>query len=271
MVRSGRRPKARTRRPMTRIGASRSSTDAESMRMPLPVAAFAVVAVLASPGAAAQSKGERIETLEGRMQAVERKLESQAFVEMARQLETQDAEIRRLRGEVERLQHELERARAQQKDQYVDLDSRLKAAEATAAAPPVARGAVPGASPEAEYEAAINLLRNRQYDPAAAALRDFLAKHKDHELASNALYWLGEAHYVRRDYPAALAAFEGMLRDYPGARKSPDALLKAGYCQQELKRYDSARATLARVMRDYPDSSAAAEAETRLKRLAEAQ
>jgi tol-pal system protein YbgF len=241
------------------------------MRMPLPVAAFAVVAVLASAGAAAQSKGERIETLEGRMQAVERKLESQAFVEMARQLETQDAEIRRLRGEVERLQHELERARAQQKDQYVDLDSRLKAAEATAAAPPVASGAVPGASPEAEYEAAINLLRDRQYDPAAAALRDFLAKHKDHELASNALYWLGEAHYVRRDYPAALAAFEGVLRDYPGARKSPDALLKAGYCQQELKRYDSARATLARVMRDYPDSSAAAEAETRLKRLAEAQ
>ncbi len=239
------------------------------MRTPLSLAAVAAIAVLASAGAGAQSKGERIEVLEGRMEAIERKLDSQAFVEMARQLETQDAEIRRLRGEVERLQHELERARAQQKDQYVDLDARLKAAEAAAVTVPV--GTTPPASPEAEYQAAINLLRDGQYDPAAAALRDFLAKYKDHELASNALYWLGEAHYVRRDYPAALAAFEGVLREYPGARKSPDALLKAGYCQQELKRYDSARATLARVMRDYPDSSAAAEAEARLKRLAEAQ
>lgn len=238
------------------------------MRIRPALAAIGALGALAAFGAAAQSKGERIETLESRMEAVERKLESQAFIEMARQLETQETEIRRLRGEVERLQHELERARAQQKDQYVDLDGRLKAAEAAAVAAP--SGSVP-VGPEAEYEAAINLLREGQYEPAAAAFRDFLAKHKDHELASNALYWLGEAHYVRRDYPAALAAFEGVLRDYPGARKSPDALLKAGYCQQELKRYDSARASLARVMRDYPDSSAAAEAEARLKRLAEAQ
>lgn len=242
------------------------------MHKRFPLIAVTVLAALAAAGAGAQSKGERIETLEGRMEAVERKLDSQAFIEMARQLENQETEIRRLRGEVERLQYELDRAEARQKDQYVDLDARLKAAETTAAA--AATAGVPGAapaSPEAEYQAAINLLREGQYDPAAAAFRDFLAKYKDHELASNALYWLGESHYVRRDYPAALAAFEGVLRDYPGARKSPDALLKAGYCQQELKRYDSARATLARLMRDYPDSSAAAEAEARLKRLAEAQ
>jgi tol-pal system protein YbgF len=254
---------------MRRIAGSRSSTGAEAMRTPLFRAAAATIAALASAGAHAQSKGERIEVLEGRMEVVERKLDNQALVEMSRQLTTLEAEVRRLRGEVERLQHELERARTQQKDQYVDLDARLKAVET--AAVPAPAGTVPPVSPEAEYQAAINLLRDGQYDPAAAALRDFLAKHKDHDLASNALYWLGEAHYVRRDYPAALAAFEGVLRDYPGARKSPDALLKAGYCQQELKRYDSARATLARVMRDYPDSSAAAEAEARLKRLAEAQ
>ena len=35
------------------------------------------------------------------------------------------------------------------------------------------------------------------------------------------MYWLGEAHYVRRDYPAALAAFESLLNDYPGNRKTP--------------------------------------------------
>jgi tol-pal system protein YbgF len=232
------------------------------------IAGIAAFAVLPWGAAVAQSKVERIEVLEGRMDTVERKLENQALVEMSRQLEAQEAEVRRLRGELERLQHELERAKAQQTEQYVDLDARLKATEA---APAASAAGTPPAGPEADYQSAINLLKEGQYDAAAAGLRDFLAKYKDHELASNALYWLGEAHYVRRDYPAALAAFEGVVRDYPGARKSADALLKAGYCQQEMKRYDQARATLGRVIRDYPDTPAATEAETRLKRLAGAQ
>jgi TolA-binding protein len=81
------------------------------------------------------------------------------------------------------------------------------------------------------------------------------------------MYWLGEAHYVRRDYPAALAAFESMLRDYPGARKSPDAMLKIGYCQYELKRYGPARETLTRLTQEYPETPAAAEGKARLERL----
>jgi tol-pal system protein YbgF len=237
------------------------------------IAGVAVVAALWAGGAAAQSKRERLDTLESRVSSVERKLENQGLLEIARQIEAQGAEIRRLRGEIERLQHELERARSQQRDQYVDLDTRVKAAESALAAPLDAGSAAgpsagPSAGPEAEYQAAINLLREGQYDQAAAGLRDFLARYKDHELASNALYWLGEAHYVRRDYPAALAAFDGVLRDYPDARKAPDALLKAGYCQHELKRYDQARALLQRVAQDYPGTPAATEAALRLERLA---
>jgi TolA-binding protein len=82
------------------------------------------------------------------------------------------------------------------------------------------------------------------------------------------MYWLGEAHYVRRDYPAALSAFEGVLNQYPNARKAPDALLKLGYCQYELQRYGAARTTLARLVREFPDSAAAVEGKTRLERLA---
>jgi tol-pal system protein YbgF len=227
-------------------------------------AALALVAAAASMPAGAQSRGERIETLEARMQAVERQLESQALVEMSRQLGAQEAEMRRLRGEVERLQHELERSRGQQRDQYVDLDTRLRAAEAALAA---AQAGVPAGGPEAEYQAAFNLLKDGKYPEASTALRDFVGRHRDHDLASNALYWLGEAQYVQRDFAGALAAFEGVLKDYPGARKAPDALLKAGYCQYELKRYDAARATLSRLSQEFPDSPAAAEATNRLARM----
>lgn len=198
------------------------------------------------------------------MGAAERLLDNQGLLEMARQIESLTEEMRKLRGELEQTQHELERARGQQRDQYVDLDTRLRAAETALTA---AQATVTPGSPEAQYQAAFNLLKEGKYDQAAAALRDFLAQHPQHELASNALYWLGEAHYVRRDYPAALAAFEGMLRDYPGARKSPDALLKIGYSQYELQRYGPARATLTRLVQEHPDTPAAAEGKARLERL----
>ncbi len=212
----------------------------------------------------AQSKGERLDVLEARMDGVERQLANQGLLEISRQIEVLNGELRRLRGEIEQLQHELERARTQQRDQYVDLDTRLRAAEAavTATQPLTAPG-----SPEAEYQAAFNLMKDGKYDEAAVALQDFQERHPQHELAPNALYWLGEAHYVRRDYAAALGAFEGMLRDYPGTRKAPDALLKAGYCQIELKQASAARATLGRVVQEYPDSAAAAEAKARLERI----
>ncbi len=247
---------------MRRTGGSRSSTAAER-RAWLPAAAVALTAVAVCP-AWAQSRGERIDSLEQRMGVVERQLESQGLLEMARQLESLNRDLRELRGQLEQMQHELDRTRSQQRDQYVDLDTRLRAAEAALAA---AQATVPAASPEAEYQAAFNLLKDGRYDEAAASLNDFLARHPDHELASNALYWLGEAHYVRRNYPAALAAFEGVLRDYPGARKAPDALLKAGYCQYELQRYAAARTTLLRLVREFPESPAAVDGKARIERL----
>lgn len=250
---------------MRRTAAWKSSTGAEAAVRPRAAfATAAVICALVAQPAAAQSRGERIESLEQRMDVVERQLENQGLIEMARQLEALDAEVRRLRGEIERLQHELETARGQQRDQYLDLDGRLRAAEEAVAA---AQAAQPAAGPEAAYQTAFNLLKEGRYDEAAAGFQAFLGLYRDHELASNAQYWLGEVHYVKRDYPAALAAFEAVLAGYPGARKSADALLKAGYAQYELKRYDQARATLARVTRDFPESQAASDAASRLERM----
>ena len=226
-------------------------------------ATVALAAVLTLP-AGAQSKGERLDLLEQRMAAVEQKLDNQGLIEMARQLDALEVEVRRLRGELERLQHDGDATRGQQRDQYVDLDGRLRAVETALAS---ATANAPVAGPEASYQAAFGLLKEGRYDEAAAGFKDFLQQHRDHELASNAQYWLGEVYYVKREYPAALAAFETVLSGFSGARKAPDALLKAGYCQYELERYELARASLERVVRDYPESTAAAEAAARLERL----
>ena len=249
---------------MRRIAASSSSTAAESPTVSgVRVAAAFVLAGLAALPAFAQSKGERLDSLEARMDGVERQLANQGLLEMSRQLDALAEQVRQMRGDIDELQHSLDQARAQQRDQYVDLDTRLRAAEAALTA---AQAGVAGGTPEAEYQAAFGLLKDGKYDEASTALRDFLAKYPQHELAPNAMYWLGEAHYVRRDYPSALAAFEGLLKDYPGNRKTPDALLKVGYCQEELKRPGPARTALERVIREFPDSQAAAEAKARLDR-----
>ncbi|HWN06651.1 MAG TPA: tol-pal system protein YbgF [Steroidobacteraceae bacterium] len=227
--------------------------------------ATCLLAGFAASAAHAQSKGERLDLLESRMEAAERQLSNQGLLEISRQIDLLNGELRTLRGEIDTLQHELERSRTQQRDQYVDLDTRLRAAEAalTAAAPQQAASG----TPEAEYQAAFDLLKNGRYDEAAVAFGEFHARNPQHELAPNALYWLGEAHYVRRDYAAALAAFEGLMRDYPGTRKAPDALLKSGYCQFEMKQAVAARATLNRVVQEFPDSPAAVEAKARLDRI----
>ena len=230
-------------------------------------AGFIIVALatgLAAGPALAQSKNERLDMLESRMSAVERQLENQGLIEMSRQIEVLTDEVRKLHGDLDQMQRDLERARTQQKDQYVDLDTRLRAAEAALTA---AQASVPAGGPEAEYQAAFNLMKDGKYDEATTALKGFLAKNPQHELAPNAMYWLGEAYYVRRDYPSALTAFEGLLKDYPGNRKTPDALLKVGFCQAELKRPGPARTALTRVVQEFPDTPAAAEAKTRLERI----
>lgn len=250
---------------MRRTGASKFATETERVRRPgLAGIVALLLAASTATGASAQSQNERIAALEQRMLAIEQKLENQGLLEMARQLDALEAELRRLRGEIEALQHDLDASRRQQRDQYVDLDARLRTAETRVAA---AQVETPAAGPDAEYQTAFNQLKEGRYDEAAAAFTKFLANHHDHELASNAQYWIGEVHYVKREFPAALAAFEAVLTGFPGARKTPDALLKAGYCHYELGQFDLARTALARVTLDFPESTVAAEAAERLKRM----
>ncbi len=198
---------------------SRLSTVAERWRRP-GIAGTVVLAALVAGPALPQSRGERIDLLEQRMAVVERQLENQALVEMARQLAALEAEQRRLRGELEELRHALAAAQGRQRDQYVDLDQRLRTLEERLAA---ASAAAEAGGAEAAYQQALALMKEGRYDEAAVALNQFLASHAGHERAPNAQYWLGEVHYLRREYPAARAAFERVLSEYPEASVAGEA------------------------------------------------
>ena len=125
------------------------------------------------------------------------------------------------------------------------------------------------ASPDKQYEHAFELLRQADYEKAEKAFQDFLAKHKGHQLAGNAQYWLGETYYVRGKYPEAAVAFAEGVQKFPKNSKAGDNLLKLGMTLQQLNQKKEACTAYNQLIQKFPDASASVKrrADTERKRL----
>jgi TolA-binding protein len=135
----------------------------------------------------------------------------QRLSDLLLQIQRLQEEVQQLRGRVEVQGYRISTLEKRQREQYMDLDARLGGRSAAASTPsgaPVAAGAsaeqtpVASEGPSAErklYQAAFDLLKQRRYDDAIRAFQDQLARYPNGEYADNAIYWLGEASYVKRD------------------------------------------------------------------------
>ncbi|MEQ8664650.1 MAG: tol-pal system protein YbgF [Rhodospirillales bacterium] len=112
-------------------------------------------------------------------------------------------------------------------------------------------------TPQDEYAQAFALLRQAKYDEAAAALQSFVDSHGDHDLASNARYWLGETYYVRSEYVRAAEVFFEAYRLAPKGPKAPDTLLKLGMALGNLGKKPEACAAFAKLEQEFPNPSPA--------------
>lgn len=130
--------------------------------------------------------------------------------------------------------------------------------------------APPTAAETEAYRRAFAQLRDGRYREAVAAFTQFLEGYPNSGYASNAQYWLGEAHYVSRDFRTALDEFRKVTDRFPQSNKAPDALLKLGFTQYELGEHAEARKTLTEVISRYPGTTVARLAEQRLRRMGEA-
>ncbi len=247
----------------------------------------------------------KLNDLDTRLSRIERVVDNRSLLDLSNQIEQARADLRSVHDRIDELNHELEQSRKQQRDLYADLDTRLKKLEAgapaqgaaNASAGSAAAGGAAGAAgaasadagaavagdgsattattaapsaaggEQADYQAALDLLKNGRYDQAIAAFNRFLAAYPQSELADNAQYWIGETHYVNRDFAAALKAFQAVVDVYGQSRKLPDAMLKIGYCEDELQHAGKARRILAEVVAKFPGTPAAALAAERLKKL----
>lgn len=255
------------------------------MKRPAHLLLVCLLGLPAATLAAEMSTKQRLELLERRVSRV---------TELTLQLDEMRRENRELRGQIENLGYEIEQLKRKQRDIYLDIDQRLgamqggaavatpsdsaavadDAAPKSAAATVESRSATPAgkvdrAKVQAEYQAAYDLLspQQKRYKESATAFATFLEKYPDDELAPNARYWLGEAHYVSQQNAEALAAFESVVSRHPDSTKAPGALFKIGRLQQAAGKRDAAKAAYERVLEDYPNSPAAGLSRQRLKQL----
>ena len=222
---------------------------------------------------------------EARIARLEESIRNIGVVELVRQLDMLNAEIARLRGQIEVLGNQNEQLQKRQRDFYLDLDSRMKRLEGvpagTGSSSPAMSAPVASAPPAAPrpptkeeqarevkaYDAASNLFRRNDFASAIEAFRAFIKDYPQSQLAPNAEYWIGIAYANQKDYKNALAAQEGLLARHPQSPKAPDALLAIAALQAEQGDTGSARNTLEDIIARFPGSEAAGKARTRLTAL----
>jgi len=106
-----------------------------------------------------------------------------------------------------------------------------------------------------EYEAAYALLRNQDYANAEIAFDNFIKANPGNTLVPNAMYWLGETHYVRGDFQKAAFVFAESYQKYPKNAKAPDNLLKLGMALAGMGKTQDACVALGQLKKEYPAGS----------------
>ncbi len=220
----------------------------------------------------------QLQTIEMRLERVERVLDSGVLTEMLQGIDQMQNDIRQLRGQLEQTENELRVLRQRQDQRLARFEERLVYLEGGFELEPPATDqglpAIPGdwlAGPEEQdaYEEAFERLMAGEHEEAIRMLEAFIEGHPEGVFTANAIFWLGEAKYAVGEYEGALIDYAAVRERYPGSDKAPDALLKQGYAHFELGQIDAARQALNQVVEDHPGTTLSRLAQDRLRRLGE--
>ena len=106
-----------------------------------------------------------------------------------------------------------------------------------------------------QYEFAVSFMTIGDYETAEFALREFIDKNKDHDLAGNAQYWYGETFRIRQLYSDAATAYLDGYQNYPKSKKAPDNLLKLGITMVQLGEKDQGCKMISGIKKEYPKAN----------------
>ena len=115
---------------------------------------------------------------------------------------------------------------------------------------------LPNKPPEEQYEFAVSFMKIGDYETAEFALKEFIDKNKDHDLAGSAQYWYGETFRIRQLYSDAATAYLDGYQNYPKSKKAPDNLLKLGITMVQLGEKDQGCKMISGLKKkEYPKAS----------------
>ncbi len=139
-------------------------------------------------------------------------------------------------------------------------------ASATTTPPPANNQNASVTAAEELYNEALKLVQqDMQFREARDKFTAFVEKYPQHELAVNAMYWIGETLYGNKKYENAILQFQDVIQLYPQHPKVPAALLKQGLAFYGLGDPRNAKIILQKVVDKYPNSPEAKKAHERLE------
>ena len=114
---------------------------------------------------------------------------------------------------------------------------------------------LPDKPAEEQYEFAVSFMKIGDYETAEFALKEFIDKNKDHDLAGSAQYWYGETFRIRQLYSDAATAYLDGYQNYPKSKKAPDNLLKLGITMVQLGEKDQGCKMISGIKKEYPKAN----------------
>lgn len=241
-------------------------------------------AVLAQSGAPVISVANAQDSLEARVERLERLLEARGEQQqrVGQQMTRLQQEVSELRGISEEHAYQLEQILERQRDLYQEIDRRVSELRSSGGVSNSTPVSVPSESDRSStqftysddlseneaYDRAIALvLEERRYDDAIPEFRAFIENYPQSTYLGNARYWLGQLLYARNDYNGAQEHFREVVENHPDSNKRADCLLKLGIIAQSQNNAEQARQRYQQVLNEYPSSTEAGMARSRLNNL----
>lgn len=209
------------------------------------------------------------------------------------QIDDLQQQLQTLQGKIEAQQHSLKALEGQLRSQYLAVEKRLgqrlTAANAYTERPIAAptattrpnkpsglagdssksmsnsADAAPTALSERAYQAAFQLLKNKQYNEAIEGFDSFVKKYPADLNVANADYFLGQLYLLQGQPEQAINFFKRFTTRYAQDARVPDALLQLGLAYFAKGDKEMATETFEKIVQHYSDSKVAQAAQARLQ------
>ncbi|MDQ8038910.1 MAG: tol-pal system protein YbgF [Rickettsiella sp.] len=214
---------------------------------------------------------------------------TQRMQELRGKIDEQEHHLKQLDDQVNRLENQV-------RSQYQDLEKRFNQKQVNTTTVPIVKAnpatmvnnpphlnninsknavaarttvtsstSMPSAAGERDYQAAFQLLKNKQYVAAIEGFENYIKKYPWDINRPNANYFLGQLYLLQGQPEQSIIRFSEFVKKYPQDGRVPDALLQLGLAYFAKGDKTIAMETFEKIIKQYPDSKSAESAKARLQ------